>query len=56
MRLTPPSFPIFFLSLLSGGTGLAVKFGYLPMLAPFAFWLVAFGFLLLVLGSLLRGL
>jgi hypothetical protein len=56
MSLTPPSFPIFFISLLAGGAGIAAKFGYLAPMAPFAFWLVAFGFVLLVLGTLLRGL
>lgn len=56
MRLTPPSFPIFFIAVLAGGAGLATRLGYLPLLAPFAFWLVAFGFVLLVLGSVFRGL
>lgn len=56
MSLTPPSFPIFFIAVLSGGAGLASKFGYLAPMAPFAFWLVALGFVLLALGALLRGL
>ena len=56
MRLTPPSFPVFFMATLSGGLGLAARLGYLPTLAPIAFWLVAIGFALLFLGSLFRGL
>lgn len=55
MNLTPPSFPIFFLSVLTGGAGIAAKLGYLP-LAGFAFWLVALGFVLLLFGTLFRGL
>ncbi|HZX77322.1 MAG TPA: hypothetical protein VFE83_09085 [Lysobacter sp.] len=56
MNLTPPSFPLFFISVIFGGAGLAARFGYLPELAPFAFSLVAFGFIMLVLGSLFRRL
>jgi hypothetical protein len=56
MNLTPPSFPVFFMAVLFGGVGLAAKLGYLSLMAPFAFWLVAIGFVLLALGSLFRGL
>ncbi len=56
MSLTPPSFPVFFMAALSGGLGLAARFGHLPALAPIAFWLVAIGFVLLFAGSLFRGL
>jgi hypothetical protein len=56
MTLTPPSFPIFFLAVLAAGAGIATKFGNVAVLAPYAFWLVALGFVLLALGSLLRGL
>jgi len=56
MSLTPPSFPIFFIAVLAGGAGIAAKLGYVAAIAPYAFWLVAVGFGLLALGSLLRGL
>lgn len=56
MSLTPPSFPIFFVAVLAGGAGIAAKLGYVAAIAPYAFWLVAVGFGLLALGSLLRGL
>lgn len=56
MSLTPPSFPVFFMATVSGGLGLAARFGYVPMLVPIAFWLVAIGFALLFVGSLFRGL
>lgn len=56
MSLTPPSFPIFFMAVLFGGAGIAARLGYLAAVAPFAFWLVAIGFVLLAIGSLFRGL
>lgn len=56
MGLTPPSFPIFFVSMLFGGAGLAAKLGYLPAVAPFANWLVIIGFVLLTIGCLFRNL
>ena len=56
MGLTPPSFPIFFMAVLFGGAGIAARMGHLAIAAPYAFWLVAIGFVLLVVGSLFRGL
>lgn len=56
MSLTPPSFPMFFIALLAGGSGIAARLGYLSAVAPMAFWLVALGFVLLVLASWFRGL
>ncbi len=56
MSLTPPSFPIFFMATVSGSAGLATRLGYLPVLGPIAFWLVAIGFALLFVGVVFRGL
>lgn len=56
MALTPPSLPIFFFAFLFGAAGVATKFGYLTMLAPFAFWLVVIGLALLLIGVLFRGM
>ncbi|WP_206860199.1 hypothetical protein [Lysobacter changpingensis] len=56
MGLTPPSFPIFFIATLAGGAGLAIRLGYLPMLAPFAFVLVALAFVLLWIACVFRNL
>lgn len=56
MYLTPPSFPVFFMSVLFGGAGLAARLGYLAPMVPYAFWLLAIGFILLMLGTLFRGL
>ena len=48
MKLTPPTFGVWLIALLLGGGGIAAKFGYVPVLAPHAFWLVVAGFGLLV--------
>lgn len=56
MRLTPPSFATFFIAFLSGAAGVAAKLGYLAVAAPYAFWLVAAGFVLLLIGTLFHGL
>jgi len=46
MKLTPPTFGVWLIALLLGGGGIAAKFGYVPVLAPHAFWLVVAGFAL----------
>jgi hypothetical protein len=56
MGLTPPSISMFFVATLAGGAGLAARLGYVPMLAPLAFWLVALAFVLLWLASVFRNL
>jgi hypothetical protein len=55
-NLSPPTRGIFFLSLLFGGLGIAARLGYIPPLAPHAFWLVCAGLITLLLGNLFRGL
>lgn len=55
-RLSAPTSGTFLVALLLGGLGIAARLGYVPALAPHAFWLVAGGLALLVLGNLLRGL
>lgn len=56
MKLTAPSPFAWFVAVAAGGAGLAAKFGLLPALAPFAFWLVTIGFAVLLLGTLLRSM
>ncbi len=51
-----PTAGMFFLSLLLGGLGIAARFGYIPALAPYAFWLVCAGLVTLLLGNLFKGL
>jgi hypothetical protein len=55
MNLSPPSFPISFISVLAGAGG-GAKLDSPVMMAPFASWLLASGFALPVLDSPLRGL
>ncbi|HZF97557.1 MAG TPA: hypothetical protein VEY92_04830 [Pseudoxanthomonas sp.] len=55
-NLSTPTRGIFFLSLLFGGLGIAARLGYIPALAPHAFWLVCAGLIILLLGNLFRGL
>lgn len=56
MRLTPPSFPMFFLSVVFGGAGIAARLGYFAMAKPYEFWLVAIAFLFLLIGTLFNDL
>ncbi len=55
-NLSAPTAGMFFLSLLLGGIGVAAKLGYIPVLAPHAFWLVCAGLVVLLLGNLFKGL
>lgn len=56
MKLTPPTFGVWLIALLLGGGGIAARFGYIPALAPHAFWLVVGGFVLLVLATVFNRL
>lgn len=56
VNLTPLRFAAFFIACLCGGAGVEARLGYLAVAAPYAFWLVAIGFVLLMLGSHFRGL
>jgi len=56
MRLTPPKVITFWISVILGALGLLVHIGTLAALPISAFWLVFLGFLLLVLGLLVKGL
>jgi hypothetical protein len=55
-NLSAPTTGMFFLSLVFGGLGIAARLGYIPALAPHAFWLVCAGLVTLVLGNLFKGL
>ena len=57
MRLTPPSTASWLIALIVGGLGLLLRLGVVHMrLGVDSFWLVAGGFLLLLIASLVRGL
>lgn len=54
MRLNRPTKNVFYIAVISGILGVAGKL-FVPFLAPYAFWLVLVGFVLLVLGNTLKG-
>jgi len=57
VRLTPPSTASWLIALIVGGLGLLLRLGVVHMrLGVDSFWLVAGGFLLLLIASLVRGL
>lgn len=55
MRLNQPTRNVFYISVALGVIGLAAKLFSIAFIAPFAFWLVLAGFVLLVLGNVLKG-
>lgn len=55
-RMNAPSLPAWIVSVLLGGLGVAAHLGLIAALAPYAFWLVAIGLIVLVLATALRGL
>lgn len=55
MKLTPPTKLAFWISVALVVLGLIGKLGLLAVLAPFAFWLVFFGFVVLLVGLLVKG-
>ncbi len=55
MRLTPPKNITFWISVILAALGVIATFVTIPVLSGFAFWLVVIGFVLLVLGLLIKG-
>jgi len=55
MRLTPPKKITFWISVILAALGVLASMGAIPGLSGFAFWLVVIGFVLLVLGLLIKG-
>jgi hypothetical protein len=56
MRLSAPNQIVWVIALVLGVLGIIAYLGVVPPLAAYAFWLVAIGFVLLVLATLLKGL
>ncbi len=56
MKTNAPKSVIWIIAVVLGALGLAGKFVYIADISPNAFWLVAVGFVLLALGSILKGL
>ena len=58
MRLSPPKQTTWWIAVIAGLVGVLLQLGVVPIALPvgYAPWLVMIGFLLLVLGTLLKGL
>ncbi len=56
MRLSPPKQGTWLLAFLAGLLGLLAHQTPIPIVSGYSFWLVAFGFVLLVLATLFKGL
>ncbi len=56
MKLTPPKAITFWIAVALGVAGFLGFQGIVPQFASYAFWLVFFGWLLLALGNLVKGL
>jgi len=55
MKLTPPTKVTFWVSVVLAALGLIAQLNLVAVLTPFAFWLVFVGFVVLLLGLLLKG-
>jgi hypothetical protein len=55
MKLTLPKKSTFWISVILAALGVLAKIGTISVLSGFAFWLVVIGFVLLVLGLLIKG-
>jgi len=56
MKLNAPKKITWLISLIVGALGIVAHFVAIPVLSVYAFWLVVVGFVLLILGTFLKGL
>jgi hypothetical protein len=56
MKLSKPKEITWWIAVILGGLGILSSILPIPILAPYAFWMVAAGFVLLALGTALKGL
>ena len=56
MKLNAPKLVTFWVAVVIGLIGLIAGIAPIPVVSPFAFWVVVLGFVILVLGNLLKGL
>lgn len=56
MKLSSPKVITWWIAVILGALGILASLGTIPALAGVAFWLVVAGLVLLVLGTLLKGL
>lgn len=56
MKLTPPKQVTFFIAVILGLVGLVASFVAIPVLSPYAFWLVFVGLVVLALGNMMESM
>jgi hypothetical protein len=56
MKLSPPTNMTFWIALILGVLGILGTLVTLPFVSTYAFWFVAIGFILLVLGCLVKNM
>jgi hypothetical protein len=56
MRLSAPNQIVWVIAVVLGVLGIVAYLGILTPLVPYAFWLVAIGFILLAVATLLKGM
>jgi predicted membrane channel-forming protein YqfA (hemolysin III family) len=56
MKINRPKNVTWWISVILGGLGILSQFVAIPGLSGFSFWLLAIGFVLLVLGTVIKGL
>lgn len=59
MRLNPPTFAIFLISLILAGMAMITKLGYIPMpryIPHQEYWLAITAYMVLMVGNIVRGL
>jgi hypothetical protein len=56
MKLSPPKHITFWISVALAALGVLATFVKLPILSPYAFWLVVVAFVLLAVANLVDGL
>ncbi len=56
MKLSAPKTGTFWLALIVAALGLVASLVSIPVLSGFAFWLVVIGFVILLLGTMVKGL
>lgn len=56
MKLEKPKVITFWIAVILAGLGIIANFVTIPVLSGMTFWLVVAGFVVLVLGNLIKGL
>ncbi len=56
MKLSPPKQVTFIIAVVLGLVGLVASFVAIPVLSPYAFWLVFVGLVVLAAGNMMEGM